>query len=104
MSQATINVRMDQELKSEVESVCRDMGMNMTTAFIIFAKRLVRDRAIPFEVSAGTVEMRLPKDYPLFSTMEDLSVKLEEGARALDKGHVRSWDEVYSELAATYGV
>lgn len=52
MAQAAINFRMDQELKSNMESVCKDMGMTMTTAFTIFAKKVCRERRIPFEVSA----------------------------------------------------
>ena len=51
-TQATINVRMDRDLKNTVEEICREMGMSMTTAFTLFAKRLARDRRIPFEVSA----------------------------------------------------
>ncbi|WP_276840102.1 type II toxin-antitoxin system RelB/DinJ family antitoxin [Anaerovibrio lipolyticus] len=52
MAQAAINFRMDQELKSNMEAVCKDMGMTMTTAFTIFAKKVCRERRIPFEVSA----------------------------------------------------
>ena len=35
-----------------MEAVCKDMGMTMTTAFTIFAKKVCRERRIPFEVSA----------------------------------------------------
>jgi len=52
MAQAAINFRMDQELKNNMEAVCKDMGMTMTTAFTIFAKKVCRERRIPFEVSA----------------------------------------------------
>ena len=52
MAQAAINFRMDQELKSNMEAVCKDMGLTMTTAFTIFAKKVCRERRIPFEVSA----------------------------------------------------
>lgn len=51
MSQTLVNIRMDAELKSDMESVCRDLGLNMTTAFTIFAKKMTRERRIPFEVS-----------------------------------------------------
>ncbi len=52
MAQAAINFRMDKELKSNMEAVCKDMGMTMTTALTIFAKKVCRERRIPFEVSA----------------------------------------------------
>ncbi len=33
-----------------IESFCNDMGMSMTTAFTIFAKKTVREYRIPFEI------------------------------------------------------
>lgn len=52
MSSVNVNIRMDADLKKEFEKFCNDVGMNMTTAFTIFARRTVRDQNIPFEVSA----------------------------------------------------
>ena len=51
MAQTLINFRMDTDLKHSMEAVCRDLGMNMTTAFTIFAKKMSRERRIPFDVS-----------------------------------------------------
>ena len=45
-----INFRMDKELKKNMEQVCSDLGMSMTTAFTIFAKKVIREQRIPFEV------------------------------------------------------
>ena len=43
---------MDAELKRNMEELCDDLGMSMTTAFTIFAKRVTGERRIPFDVSA----------------------------------------------------
>lgn len=51
MAQTSINFRMDEELKKEMEETCKELGMTMTTAFIIFAKKMSREKRIPFEVS-----------------------------------------------------
>lgn len=51
MAQTNINIRMDAELKRQFEAFCADVGMSMTTAFCIFAKKAVRENRIPFEVS-----------------------------------------------------
>lgn len=48
---ANINIRMDANLKKQFEAFCADMGMSMTTAFNIFAKKAVRENRIPFEIS-----------------------------------------------------
>lgn len=52
MAQTMVNFRMDEDLKRNMEKVCSDMGMTMTTAFTIFAKKVSREKRIPFEVSA----------------------------------------------------
>ena len=43
---------MDPDLKRSMEEVCAEMGLSMTTAFTIFAKKVSREHRIPFEVSA----------------------------------------------------
>ncbi len=52
MGQTNVNIRMDEELKKQFDSFCSDIGMSMTTAFCVFAKTVVRQRRIPFEISA----------------------------------------------------
>ncbi|HAQ52750.1 MAG TPA: type II toxin-antitoxin system antitoxin, RelB/DinJ family [Lachnospiraceae bacterium] len=47
-----VNFRMDSDLKKNMESLCAELGMSMTTAFTIFAKKMTREKRIPFEVSA----------------------------------------------------
>ncbi len=49
----TVTVRLDSDLKQQAENICNEMGLNMSSAITIFLKRLVKDRAIPFKVSAG---------------------------------------------------
>ena len=51
MAQTTISVRMDDTLKKEFDSVCNDLGLSMTTAVIMLAKKMTREKRIPFEVS-----------------------------------------------------
>ena len=46
-----IGIRMDEDLKQSMEHTCQELGMNMTTAFTIFAKKMTREKRIPFEVS-----------------------------------------------------
>ena len=51
MAQVLVNFRLDEEDKKGMEDVCRDLGMSMSTAFTIFAKKMCREKRIPFEVS-----------------------------------------------------
>ena len=53
MGQSTLNInfRMDADLKNNMETVCRDLGLTLTAAFIIFATKVAREKRIPFEVA-----------------------------------------------------
>ncbi|MBQ9328726.1 MAG: type II toxin-antitoxin system RelB/DinJ family antitoxin [Solobacterium sp.] len=51
MTQVLVNFRLEEEDKKNMEEVCRDLGMSMSTAFTIFAKKMGREKRIPFEVS-----------------------------------------------------
>ena len=50
MANVNVNVQMDEKLKKQFEDFCNDVGMNMTTAFNLFAKKTVKEYRIPFEI------------------------------------------------------
>jgi DNA-damage-inducible protein J len=50
MAQAILSVRMDENLKKTFDSLCNEFGMNTTTAITVFAKAVVQQRKIPFEI------------------------------------------------------
>ena len=52
MAQATFSICMDESLKNQFDNLCKEFGMNASTAFNIFARAVVRERKIPFEISA----------------------------------------------------
>ena len=52
MAQAMVNFRMDEELKKDMEKTCKDMGLTLTSAFTIFAKKVTQEQRIPFEIVA----------------------------------------------------
>lgn len=66
MAQITFNIRMDEALKNQFENICKELGMDASTAFNIFARAVVRERKIPFEISAQS------------------SISLEDGRAAFD--------------------
>ena len=48
----TISLRFDDEMKKELDEMCDEMGMNLTTFFMIYAKKALRERRIPFTIDA----------------------------------------------------
>lgn len=51
MPQTTFSVRMDSEIKKQLDDFCTQVGMNTTTAFNMFARAVLRERRLPFEVT-----------------------------------------------------
>lgn len=89
MAQTSVSIRMDAELKRQFEEFCADIGMSMTTAFTVFAKKAVRENKIPFEVGG---------DIP----NEETKAALEEARRmAEDPSYGKNYtdvDEMMREL------
>ena len=52
MATTSVTIRMDENLKKQVETLFDDMGLNMTTAITMFAKAVVLQNKIPFEITA----------------------------------------------------
>ena len=52
MPTSTFSVRMDEKLKTELDELCAQFGMNTSTAINLFARAVVRERRIPFEITA----------------------------------------------------
>ena len=88
MAGTNINIRMDSELKQQFEAFCSDVGITMMTAFNLFAKKVVRENRIPFEISgdipnAETVEainevQRMKADPTIGRTYSDVDQMMED--------------------------
>lgn len=47
-----INFKLDPTVKEKMEDVCKEIGLSMSAAFTIFAKKVGNERRIPFELTA----------------------------------------------------
>lgn len=55
MAQAVnVNFRLDEDVKRNMEQVCSELGLSMSAAFTIFAKKVGREKRIPFDVSVDS--------------------------------------------------
>lgn len=75
MAQTSVNFRMDEQLKKNVEEICQKMGMNLSTALTIFCRKVEQERKIPFEITAEA-----ETDDPFYSenNMRYLRKKMED--------------------------
>ena len=51
MAQTNVNIRMDEATKKAFDAFCEEIGLSVSSAFNIFAKTVVRERRIPFEIT-----------------------------------------------------
>ncbi len=75
MEQATFSVRMDESLKKQFDALCRDFGMTTSTAINIFARAVVRERKIPFEITASTPEITRQGALQAFRALREEAVQ-----------------------------
>lgn len=88
----TVTLRFDDMMKKELDEMVDEMGMNLTTFFMIYAKRALRDRRIPFEIEApidpfysksnmeqlARSEQQLEQGKVIIKTMEELEAMADE--------------------------
>ena len=60
MAVTNITMRIDEELKTQLQELVSNLGMDMTTFFTLSAKQAVREQGIPFDIT-----MRVPNSETL---------------------------------------
>jgi DNA-damage-inducible protein J len=107
MAQTNINIRMDADLKMQAEDLFNELGLNMTSVLNDFVRQVVRQRKLPFELSAETYTdegeliregVAIPKgeeNDPFYSAanLRDL----QESIRQIEEGKVVVIDETYTD-------
>lgn len=89
MAQTNINIRVDEDLKKNFDDICTELGLNMTTAFNIFARAVVRRQGIPFEVVVN--------NDPFYSDANQVRLRKSIVALNVGKGTVHDLIEVNDE-------
>ena len=86
MAQTNINIRMDEDLKKQFDKFCSDIGMTMTTAICVVAKKAVREQRIPFEITA---------DDPFYSAAN--MKRLQKAIQDVENGKLTTHDLIEAE-------
>lgn len=50
MAMVNVNIRMEKDVKDKLNEFCKEVGMNMSTLFNVFAKKVVRENKVPFNL------------------------------------------------------
>ena len=71
MSQTTMSIRVDSNLKNRFDSLCDEFGLSNTSALMLFIKTVVRECRIPFEIKTESVEESRKKALQAFEKMRE---------------------------------
>lgn len=85
MAQATFSVRMDETLKKQFDMLCSDFGMNASTAINVFARAVVRERKIPFEIASPEPEVTRENAMQAFMAIREKAEKDFPDGMSLDE-------------------
>ena len=83
---ATLNIRINPEVKKTAESVLSQLGVPMATAIDIFLKQVALTGSIPFAVALPKAPARVNADMISSSRIRDM---LNEGLSDIENGRVR---------------
>jgi len=86
-SMAQLNIRIDEDVKNQLEFWLDKFGMNTTTAFNLFAKAVIRERRIPFDIQGDEY------DNYIFDSLKEFEANFEATSTFIDG------DEVFAEGA-----
>lgn len=72
MANTNVTMRIDENLKSQLQELMSDLGLDMTTFFTMAAKQAVREQGIPFYVSR---EIPNEETIAAFNEVEEMKKK-----------------------------
>ena len=95
---STIQVRVDDDIKTKADVLFKDLGMDTTTAIRIFLVQAIANDGFPFEIKKKTVN-----PYRTLSESEFMD-KLETSRMHAKQGDYRDADDVIAEMRNRYGL
>ena len=92
---ATLNLRINPEVKKSAETVLSQLGVPMATAIDMFLKQVALTGGIPFAVTLPKAPDGINTDLMRASQIRD---RLNEGMDDIDNGRVRPAREVFARF------
>ena len=91
MATTNVTMRMDEDLKQQLQELLSKIGMDMTTFFVMTAKQAIREQWLPFqptlevpnmETLKSLVEVEVMKEHPeyykSYNNFQELLKEVEE--------------------------
>ena len=90
---ATLQIRMNSDLKAEVEELYRNLGTSFAEAVRIFARQSLREGGMPFRPTLKAWENM---------TAQEVNAKLLRSEADIAAGRVYSQDELYRRMKGRF--
>ncbi|MEG0322569.1 MAG: type II toxin-antitoxin system RelB/DinJ family antitoxin [Raoultibacter sp.] len=74
MATSTFNIRMDADLKRDVDAVSKSIGLTSAAAFNVFARQFVAHQGFPFSVVAP-----IPSEKEFSEEMDRMYLSMKDG-------------------------
>ena len=95
---STIQIRVDDDLKTKADELFKELGTDTTSAIRIFLAQAVASNGFPFEIK------RVPHNPYVGLGEEELMHKLETARNHAGQGMLLSADDMIDELRGKYGL
>lgn len=69
----TLQVRVDEDLRTEADGVLREIGLDVPSAIRIFLTKVVTTRSIPFDLTATPRHIEVEVDVGTQAKMDEIS-------------------------------
>lgn len=103
MANTNVTIRIDENLKAQLQELMSNLGMDMTTFFTLAAKQAVREQALPFQPKL--IEGYNKKTYRL--AMENTKYNSDGKAVVSKDDEWRDeseWDDIYEQMKKERGI
>ncbi len=97
---SNIYIRVEPEVKTEAESILKELGIPMSNAVAMFLRQIILQKGIPFD-------MKLPNKEPLIYkslTKEDFDEAINKGIKDFENGNIHTSEELKEHLNRKYGI
>ena len=104
MANTNVTMRIDENLKTQLQELMSELGMDMTTFFTMAAKQAVREQALPFHPDMNTGIYGL-KAYKL--AMQNTNYNKEGRAVVSsddDWAEESEWDDMFEQMKKERGI
>lgn len=93
MKSASVNVRINENIKQHAESILEDLGLSRAVAIDLFYRQIILHKGLPFDLKLNTPPLSTSDFTP--SELEDI---LSRGVEESNNGNGRSAKEFFATL------